>query len=117
MNPMLRSDGAAYLVIYEGAPADRHAFLDYYINHHLPIIWTWPGVRKVEVALGAEGKDSLANPAGIFLIARFTFDNLQDLQAALQSEARQRAREDSKNFPTFHGTMRHQAVEIVNVPR
>lgn len=107
----------SYLVIYEGEPEEPKAFLDYYINHHLPIIWTWPNIRSVEVALRCESGDALANPTEIFMIARFTFDSLDDLHSALQSPERARAREDSHNFPPFKGTMRHQAVEVIDVPR
>ncbi|MCI0575201.1 MAG: EthD family reductase [Chloroflexi bacterium] len=102
----------AYLVIYEGEPQDREAFLRYYVEQHLPIIWTWPKIRRVEVELGVEAGDPLANPAGVFMIARFSFDSLEDLRAALQSPQRQHAREDSRHFPPFHGAMRHQAVGI-----
>ena len=108
---------AAYLVIYEGQPENREAFLHYYIEEHLPIIWTWPKVRQVEVAMGEEGGDALANPSGVFMIARFLFDNLEDLRAALQSPQRLHAREDSANFPPFQGNVYHQAVSIIDVPR
>lgn len=107
----------AYLVIYEGEPEDREAFLNYYIEKHLPIIWTWPHIRQIEVVLGVEGGDALAHPGNLFMIARFLFDNLDDLRAALQSPQRHRAREDSVNFPLFQGTMRHQAVRILDVPK
>ena len=97
---------AAYLVIYEGRPDDADEFVSYYFEKHVPIIWTWPKVRQVEVQRGVDGGD-------FFMVARFTFDSLGDLRVALQSEGRQRAREDRENFPRFNGTIRHQAVEIV----
>lgn len=106
----------AYLVIYEGNPKDPDAFIDYYINHHLPIIWTWPRIRSIEVDLSAEGGDALANPTDVFMIARFIFDTIDDLQTALASPERVLAREDSHNFPPFQGKMCHQAVRILNVP-
>jgi uncharacterized protein (TIGR02118 family) len=106
----------AYLVIYDGIPEDPDAFVDYYINHHLPIIWTWPQIRSVEVDLRAEGGDALASPTDVFMIARFIFDTIDDLKAALASPERIFAREDSRNFPPFHGKMCHQAVRILDVP-
>jgi uncharacterized protein (TIGR02118 family) len=107
----------AYLVIYEGEPEDRAAFLRYYTDHHLPLIWTWPKIRKAELELRAEAADAWANPSDIFMIARFTFDTLADLQAALDSDARQQAKSDRERFPVFNGTRTHQAVEIIDVPR
>lgn len=97
---------AAYLVIYEGEPADDEAFLNYYLDVHVPIIWTWPRIRGVEVQRGRDGGD-------VFMIARFTFDSLKDVRMALASPGRQRAREDREHFPRFDGTIRHQAVEVV----
>ena len=108
---------AAYLVIYEGQPEDREEFLRFYIEEHIPIIWSWPKIRGVEIELGTASGDPHANEAGVFMIARFLFDSLEDLQAALQSEGRERARADRVNFPPFHGTVHHQAVEILEVPR
>jgi len=106
----------AYLVIYEGSPEDPDAFIDYYINQHLPIIWTWPQIRTVEVDLSTEGGDALANPTDVFMIARFIFDTIDDLNAALVSPERRLAREDSHNFPPFQGKVCHQAVRIIDVP-
>ncbi|WP_432838725.1 EthD family reductase [Dactylosporangium sp. CA-092794] len=99
---------AAYLVIYEGRPQDPGAFLQYYIDTHVPIIWTWPSIRNVELELGDDGGD-------FFMIARFTFDSIQDLRAALTSPQREHARADREQFPPFHGTIRHQAVRIRQV--
>ena len=107
----------AYLVIYEGEPEDRETFLDYYINHHLPIIWTWPHIQGIELDLRAEGGDPLANPSNIFMIVRFIFNTLEDLQTALRSPERYQARYDSHNFPRFIGAMKHQAVEVIDVPK
>ena len=106
----------AYLVIYEGSPENPDAFIDYYISHHLPIIWTWPQIRSIEVDLSTEESDALANPTDVFMIARFIFDTMDDLQAALASPERILAREDSYNFPPFQGKMSHQAVRIIDVP-
>lgn len=100
----------AYLVVYEGAPEDPEAFLHYYLDVHVPIIWTWPRVRAVEVQRGVEGGD-------FFMVARFVFDSVEDLRAALVSEGRERARHDREHFPPFKGTIRHQAVEIIETER
>ena len=77
----------AYLVIYQGRPEDPEAFLRYYIAHHLPIVWTFPNIRKVEVERGVDGGD-------VFMIARFTFDSLADLKTAIHSPQREAARRD-----------------------
>jgi uncharacterized protein (TIGR02118 family) len=108
---------AAYLVVYEGQPEDPQAFLDYYVNRHLPIIWTWPRIRGIEIEIGYDGGDPASTKGGIFMVARFLFDSLDDLRAALLSSGRAQARADRDNLPAFSGTVRHQAVEIQEVPR
>jgi uncharacterized protein (TIGR02118 family) len=100
----------AYLVIYEGKPEDAGEFLRYYIEKHVPIVWTFPRIRRVEIERGVEGGD-------IFMIARLTFDTLEDLLTAINSPERERARADMANFPPFKGAVRRQAVEILEVPR
>ena len=99
----------AYLVIYEGKPDNAEEFLRYYIEYHLPIVWTFPKIRRVEVERGVDGGD-------FFMIARFTFDTLEDLNVAICSPEREKARADMANFPPFEGTIRRQAVEILEVP-
>ena len=101
---------AAYLIIYEGKAADPEAFLRYYIEKHVPIVWTFPKIRRVEVQRGVDGGD-------FFIIARLIFDSMEDLRLAIQSRERERAREDMKNFPPFSGSVRRQAVELLEMHR
>jgi len=102
--------GVAYLVMYEGKPDDPEAFLRYYIEKHVPLVWTFPKIRRVEVEWGPDNAD-------FFLIARLIFDTMEDLILATNSEQRERARADMNNFPPFRGTVRRQAVEILEIPR
>jgi uncharacterized protein (TIGR02118 family) len=100
----------AYLVIYEVQPDNPEEFLRYYIDHHLPIVWTFPSIRNVEVERGVDGGE-------VFMIARFTFDNLAELRAAISSPQRERARRDMENFPPYTGEVHRQAVEILTISR
>ena len=43
------------------------------------------------------------------------FDSEAALQEALDSEARRRAFEDRTNFPTFNGTIAHQAMRAETI--
>jgi len=101
---------AAYLVIYEGRPEDPEAFLKYYTEKHVPLVWAFPRIRRVEIERGVDGGD-------FFLITRLSFDSLEDLRVAIASPERQRAREDMENFPPFRGTVRRQAVDVLEFPR
>ena len=98
----------AYLVIYEVQPEDPDAFLRYYVEKHLPIVWTFPKIRRVEIERGVDGGD-------FFMIARFTFDTLENLRMAITSKEREVARADMQNFPAYNGCVRRQAVEILEV--
>ena len=100
----------AYLVIYEGKPEKPDEFLRYYVEHHVPLVWAFPKIRRVEVERGVDEGD-------VFMAGRFTFDTLEDLRAAIVSPERERARADMANFPAFKGTVRRQAVEILEFPR
>ena len=98
----------AHLVIYQGAAADPEAFFRHYRDVHVPIIQTMPRIRNIDLHRGIAGD-------GIALVARFEFDSMEHLTAAMQSEARQRARRDAEeNFADFKGAVWHQDVEIVS---
>ncbi len=100
---------AANLVNYEGQPENADEFLSYYMEQHLPIVWTFPKIRGIEVQRGVDEGD-------FFMITRLTFDTIEDLRGAINSEQRESARADMKNFPPFNGTVRRQAVEIMEIP-
>lgn len=104
---------AAYVVTYEGEPEDPDAFVERYVSHHVPIIRSWPGLRDVEILRPADAEDPFpTEPGGLFMIARFSFDSVEALRAALRSDGRRRAREDFALLPPFQGRVRHQAFEV-----
>ncbi len=104
-----RALSAAILVIYDGKPEDPERFLRYYIDVHVPLVWAFPRIRAVQIEHTVEGN--------VFMIARFVFDNAADARAALESPERAVARADLAHFPPFAGTVRHQIVEVIEVPR
>ncbi len=100
---------AAFLVIYEGQPEDPEAFLRYYVEKHVPLVWKFPKIRRIEIERGVDGGD-------FFMITRLTFDTIEDLRVAIHSKEREHARADMKKFPAFNGIVRRQAVEIMHMP-
>ncbi len=100
---------AALLVIYDGRPQDPGAFYQYYVEHHVPLVWKFPRIRGIELERSVEGD--------IFMIARLRFDHPDDARAALQSPEREVARRDRDlHFPPFEGRIRHQIVAIEEIP-
>jgi uncharacterized protein (TIGR02118 family) len=100
---------AAVLVIYDGQPEDPERFLRYYLEVHVPLVWAFPRIRAVQVERTVDGD--------LFMIARILFDTAADARAALESPERAIARADRDKFPAFAGTIRHQIVEVLDMPR
>ena len=101
----------SYLVRYEGIPNDPERFHTRYATVHAAILRDMPGMRSLILHRPVPWTDPFpVQPAGVHLLAQMIFDSATDLDRALASEARARAREDFANFPPFEGTVRHQAL-------
>jgi uncharacterized protein (TIGR02118 family) len=102
---------ASYFVRYEGEAANRAGFLRYYRDRHAPILARFPGIRSIILHSPVEWHDTFpVNPDRFTLLAQMIFDSEEDLDRALQSEARAEARVDFAHFPQFEGVVYHQAV-------
>ncbi len=98
----------SYLVCYRGRADDPAAFVRYYRDAHLPLVRRFPGVRSVELHVGADAD------APFLLVLRLIFATREDLDAALASPERQRAKEDMRNFPPFSGETWRQVSRVEN---
>src|SRR5690625_1047502 len=102
---------ASYFVRYIGAPEDREAFIKYYREQHALIMQEYPGIQSCKLHFSDAWTDPVdVNRDSVFLIAELVFNSITELNQALQSEARQRSRQDFINFPKFNGTVTHLAV-------
>jgi uncharacterized protein (TIGR02118 family) len=100
----------SYFVRYEGQAESPEAFLSHYRDHHVPILARFPGIRRIILHTPTAWHDPFpVKPDRFALIAQMIFDTADDLDKALQSEARATAREDFASFPPFHGLVCHQA--------
>lgn len=95
---------ASYLIHYEGKPADPEAFFRYYVDEHLPLVWGFPRIRRIEIMRAVDDAD-------LFMITRLVFDTVEDLKSAVTSDHRGVTKADMDNFPQFHGTVRWFVVE------
>lgn len=100
----------SYFVRYQGRAGDRAAFLAHYRTRHAAILRDFSDIRSLVLHTPVPWADPFpVNPDPASLLAQMTFDSVEDLNRALASEARVRAREDFANFPAFGGTVTHQA--------
>lgn len=100
----------SYFVRYEGQAEDPQAFLSYYRARHVPILARLPGVKRIVLHTPAAWRDPFpVRPDRFALVAQMIFNTMDDLDEALQSEARAIARDDFGRFPPFHGAVYHQA--------
>jgi uncharacterized protein (TIGR02118 family) len=101
----------SYFVRYRGSAADPAVFVDYYATHHAAILKDFTGIRTLSLHEPVDWNDPFpVHPDGTALLAQMTFDTPADLERALQSQARRRAREDFSRFPKFLGEVTHQAM-------
>jgi uncharacterized protein (TIGR02118 family) len=101
----------SYFVRYRGSPNDPGAFCAYYEEKHAAMLRHFPNIRSLVLHRPVEASDPFPVRRGdTFLLAQMQFDNAADLDAALQSDARRRARDDFHNFPPFGGEVTHEAM-------
>ena len=101
----------SYFVRYRGSAADPAAFVEYYATRHATILKEFSTIRTLSLYEPTFWNDPFpVRPDGTALIAPMTFDTPADLERALHSEARRRAREDFGRFPPFSGEVMHQAM-------
>ncbi len=101
----------SYFVFYDGHSDEPQRFVERYRMIHVPILRTWPGINSIHLHTPVPWTDpSPVRPTGLTMAAQMTFEDVDALQTALQSDARAQARADFQRFPPFHGTVYHQAM-------
>ncbi len=101
----------SYFVRYRGTSPDPVRFNDYYETKHAPILRQFSDIQSLILHRPVKWVDPYpVRPGGTMLLAQMVFDSSAALDAALQSDARQRARDDFQNFPSFEGDVAHEAM-------
>jgi uncharacterized protein (TIGR02118 family) len=77
-------------------PEDPDAFVRQYRTTHLPLVKRFPALRRVTISRVEPDAGSAGND--IFLISTMYWDDRESLEAALQSEERAIAYEDTAKF-------------------
>jgi uncharacterized protein (TIGR02118 family) len=106
----------SYFVRYDIAVSDLKAFVQRYRDVHVPLVATWPGLRRMTIHTPIDWKDPFpVNRGKAVLMAQLEFDSEDAMNRAFASRERAQAREDFKRFMTFEGTVTHQAMKSEEV--
>ena len=107
----------SYFVRYQGEAENADAFLRHYRAAHAQILHEFPALRSLVLHRAVEWRDPFpVTPGGTLLLAQMTFETIDDLNLALASDARARARDDFARMPAFHGAITHEAMIAEAVP-
>jgi len=106
----------SYFVRYDIAAPDLEEFLERYRKVHVPLVASWPGLRRMVIHTPVDWKDPFpVNRGRAVLMAQLEFDSEEAMNKAFASPERVKAREDFKRFMTFEGTVTHQAMSSEEV--
>lgn len=102
-----------YCVFYQGEAENKEAFIEHYRHTHVPILKQLPGIQSISLLVPEACEDPYPiQPGNFVLIAQMLFNSVEELERALGSEARKRARQDFVEFLPFEGKIWHQAMRI-----
>ncbi|HEX4410160.1 MAG TPA: EthD family reductase [Xanthobacteraceae bacterium] len=101
----------SYFVRYQGEASDADQFGAYYETIHGKILREFPNIQSLHLHRPAPSVDPCpVNRGDSILLAQMIFRSSGDLDEALKSEARRKARDDFRRFPPFRGIVTHEAM-------
>jgi len=95
----------SYFVVYHGPAVDPAAFVDHYLDHHVPTMARLPEIEAMSIFVPPE-----PDAGGDLLVCQVCFASLDRLNAALASPIRHELRQGAQAFPAFEGPPVHQAM-------
>jgi len=108
----------SYFVRYDIDAPDLGPFLRRYREVHVPLVASWPGLKRMVMHTPVEWRDPFpVNRGKAVLMAQLEFETEEAMNQAFASRERAAAREDFKRFMTFEGTVTHQAMRSEEVWR
>jgi uncharacterized protein (TIGR02118 family) len=91
------------LVVAYGQPEEPAAFDRYYADTHIPLVDKIPNLRRFESGKVLGTPDG--SPAPFYYLAELSFEDADELQAALETSEGQAAAADVSNFATGGATV------------
>lgn len=105
-----------YLVHYPGPADDLNVWLRHYLDHHAPVMQSFPEIRALEVCSRLDWCSALPwRRVNHMQRNKVVFDDAAALRAALASPAMQDMRADFENFPAFSGGNAHYPMATLQV--
>lgn len=113
------ADGStlSYWVEYAGPAEDENAWLDFYVDHHPPLLAKFPGIRRIEIytpAVVISGLPIGTRPS--MQRNKTVFDSAQAMTEAMRTPVREALRQDFHALPPFQGTALHFPFRTLSFP-
>jgi len=106
-----RRAALSFVIRYYRPIEEEQLIIDHYIAHHPPIMAHFPRIRNVLCYVSIDWQDANnVAPSNSYLGNEIVFDNIEDLNAALISDARHDLRTDFLQFPSHAGESTHFAM-------
>ena len=96
------------LVVLYSKPADPDHFRDYYVNNHLPLIMSWPGLLSWRYSFDVAAVDG---EAPYFAVFEGDFADAAAMAAARASAHGKRVSADAANYATGGAVVIHYPVQ------
>ena len=101
----------SYFVRYDIQAGDIEGFMERYRKVHVPLVARWPGLRRIVLHTPIGWNEPFpVNRGKAVLLAQLEFDDQESLEKAFASRERAAARQDFKRFPSYEGSVTHQAM-------
>jgi uncharacterized protein (TIGR02118 family) len=94
---------SAKLVVLYGPPVDPETSDAYFSDSHIALVKAVPGLRSAAVSAGPIGTPD--GPAPYHRVGSYTWDSMEELQSALNSQEGAAAAGDLANFATGGATL------------
>jgi len=106
------------VIHYPGKAEDLNAWLGFYLESHVPLMKTMPGIRELEIYTRIDWITALPWPKAEHMQRnKVVFDDAAAVAAAFKSPVRAEMRADFLRFPTFTEGNRHNPMATREIVR
>lgn len=106
------------VIHYPGKAEDLNAWLGFYLESHVPLMKTMPGIRELEIYTRIDWITALPWPKAEHMQRnKVVFDDAEAVAAAFKSPVRSEMRADFLRFPAFTEGNRHNPMATREIVR